>query len=82
MTNITHIAAPPVLLETRIIQRCSLCGTKLLDIDRDEPEHIPWIAGKFIATNGNFNVMLPFTDEIPNNLCYNEVVVPVILEIK
>ena len=73
--SVTHIAAPPVVLEDRIIQRCSLCGMKLIDMPKpsiqdEKPPDKPWIPGKFISVSEDFQVMMPFTDYIPTDLCY------------
>ena len=76
--SVTHIAAPPVILENRIIQRCSLCGSKLIDMPKpsiqdEKPPDTPWIAGKFVNVGDTCSIMLPFTDEIPSDLCLDKV---------
>jgi hypothetical protein len=76
--SVTHIAAPAVTLGFRVVQRCALCGAKLLDTrdtERvtppagDNPECLIWEAGRFVRVTEGRSVMLARADELPADNC-------------
>jgi hypothetical protein len=80
--SVTHIAGPALTIcGGRVIQRCSLCGEKLID-NRHEaspigPDDMPdkrptWEVGRlvrFSGTNPQSQVLLEDTDKLPDDSC-------------
>lgn len=81
MDSATHIAGPPITVNGRVIQRCSLCGYKLCDnlrvmMPTKEGEETPvfptWEVGRLVrVTEGNPTgyILLPETDKLPDDSC-------------
>ncbi|HEY1187694.1 MAG TPA: hypothetical protein VGE74_08555 [Gemmata sp.] len=79
--TVTHIAGCAMNMGGRWIQRCSVCGEKLLDSnnaaaplnpDGTVPEFPRWECGRliqFTAGNPRREVMLPDSDRIPADSC-------------
>ena len=79
--TVTHIAGQAICVRGRWIQRCSLCGEKLLDSlraaaplnpDGTQPEFPRWECGRLVrvtAGNPRSEVMLPDTDQLPADSC-------------
>lgn len=77
MTTVTHIAGPAINAAGRTIQRCSLCGEKLVD-DKDcaAPEGSgpigTWQVGRLVqveAGNPTRYSLLEDTDVLPKDSC-------------
>lgn len=79
--SVTHIAGPAITVDGRTIQRCSLCGDKLVDSknamapvnpDGSIPTIGTWQVGRLIQVEG-FNpkryLLLPDTDKLPEDSC-------------
>jgi hypothetical protein len=81
LLSITHIAGPKITACGRIIQRCSLCGYKLVDSrgvavaqneDGTFPEIGHWQVGRLVrVTDGNPTCfeLLDDTDKLPDDSC-------------
>jgi hypothetical protein len=77
--SFTHVAAAPVNAEGRIIQRCALCGFKLLDsqgVEMHAPEGQPvpvfttWEPGRLVKVTADaVQVMLPKAKHLPPDSC-------------
>ena len=82
MNTVTHIAGPAMTVGNRTIQRCCLCGEKLID-DKNQMSPInpdgtidktpTWEPGRLIQTTVNTNptqyILLPDTDKLPPDTC-------------
>lgn len=72
MASLTHIAGSVIhLAGPRTIQRCALCGMKLVD-DLHQPSGVTptWEIGRLIrSTEGQPDVMLPSGDDLPLDSC-------------
>lgn len=80
--TLTHIAGVAINIGGRKIQRCSLCGEKLIDAlnqaaplnhDGSVPLASVWECGRLVqcATDGNPRrwSLLPDTDQLPEDSC-------------
>lgn len=77
----THIAGPAITACGRLIQRCSLCGEKLVDskgvmVQANEDgtfDPIPtWEVGRLVQVEGGNPTrysLLPDTDKLPEDSC-------------
>lgn len=77
----THIAGPAITVGGRLIQRCSLCGEKLVDskgvmvpVRPDgQPDRIgTWEVGRLVQVepgNPTRSSLLPDTDQLPDDTC-------------
>lgn len=81
MNSTTHIAGPAITACGRLIQRCSLCGDKMVDSkgmmapinpDGSTPSIGTWEVGRLVrVTTGNPQhwELLPGTDKLPDDSC-------------
>jgi hypothetical protein len=50
--TVTHVAGPWMVIGDRIIQRCPICGVKLIDMycssPKNLPDHVVWSEGAMI----------------------------------
>lgn len=83
MTTVTHLAAPHVTVSGRTVQRCCVCGEKLLDSrgvsaplgpDGKVPEYPVWRTGSYVritAGNPRSESLEGHwdTDELPGDFC-------------
>jgi hypothetical protein len=82
VNTVTHIAGPAITACGRVVQRCSLCGEKLVDskgcampIQEDgTPDTIgTWEVGRLVQVSVDCNptsyVLLPDTDRLPDDSC-------------
>lgn len=84
MVSVTHIAGPAITIHDsgdRVIQRCSLCGEKLIDSlgmaapinpDGSAPQVCVWEVGRLIqVTPGNPTqyLLLPPSHKLPDDSC-------------
>ena len=80
--TVTHIAGVPITVCGRVIQRCSLCGEKLVDSkncamlleeDGSTPIMPTWEVGRLVQVSVGENparyLLLPDTDRIPKDSC-------------
>lgn len=78
--SVTHLAGPVVGIKGRIIQRCPVCGEKLLDSlnaamplnpDGSVPEFPTWDEGSLVEVEGNRSSVIGefISDSLPNNFC-------------
>lgn len=74
--TITHIAGPPITACGRLIQRCSLCGEKLVDSKNtaspDGRGPGTWQVGRLVqVTEGNPQrwTLLDDTEKLPDDSC-------------
>ena len=68
----THIAGPVVRIGNRLIQRCALCGDKLLDCNMVGRQLNVWGEGAFVqAGRGELNYAGDFLNasELPDDFC-------------
>lgn len=75
---VIHMAGPVMLIQGRIIQRCAICGTKLVDNagmemplnpDGTYPAVCVWPIKRLIEQEDNRFSVLPETNETPDDLC-------------
>lgn len=83
MITVSHIAGPAITImgAERVIQRCSLCGEKLIDSkgmaaplnpDGSAPQVCVWEVGRFVqVTEGNptMYLLLPPSQKLPDDSC-------------
>lgn len=84
MRTVTHIAGAPITLGgnyPRVIQRCSLCGEKLVDSkgmmapvgpDGTAPSVGTWEVGRLIQVEGGNPTrfsLLPDSEQLPDDSC-------------
>lgn len=82
--TVTHVAAHPIVLNERVIQRCAICGEKLLDSknssipigpDGETPVFPVWTPGSLVEIKGTRSLDIgSFSDEskqLPESLCIN-----------
>jgi hypothetical protein len=77
MNSVTHVAGHKVEVAGRTIQRCALCGDKLIDdLNEARPEGSgptpTWEPGRLVrvtAGNPQSSVLLPDTDQLPDDSC-------------
>lgn len=76
MDSVTHIAGHSITVRGRLIQRCALCGEKLVDsLNTASPDGRPigtWEVGRFVnVTFGNpsRSVVLENSDKLPDDSC-------------
>jgi hypothetical protein len=79
--TVTHIVGPAIHACDRAVQRCSLCGEKLLDSkgqmapigpDGKTPAFLSWPVGRllrFHPGNPRHEELLPDTDQLPDDSC-------------
>lgn len=83
--GIVHLAGTPVTIGDRVIQRCLICGCKLLDsedpvvnviVDEGQAKFYTWVPGGWIQVNHQSAYLLyqsetpEFTEqELPSNNC-------------
>jgi hypothetical protein len=74
--SVTHIAGAVICTQGRTIQRCSLCGEKLVDSKgamvetKYAGEPFPtWIMGRLVQIDGAVWTLLPETDKLPDDSC-------------
>ncbi len=80
--TVTHIAGPAITACGRLIQRCSLCGEKLVDskgcampLKRDGTADSigTWEVGRLVQVtvgeNPTRSLLLPDTDRLPDDSC-------------
>lgn len=79
--TITHISGPCLCVSGRTIQRCALCGAKLIDSEgtmspmREDgtfPTFPSWEPGRLIqvrAGNPTESILLPDSDKLPPDNC-------------
>jgi len=84
----THIAGPALNIGGRTIQRCSLCGEKLVDDlrmaspvnpDGSAPSVGTWEVGRLVQVEGGNPTrwsLLPDTDKLPADSCISLVEEP------
>lgn len=71
--SVTHIAGIVVKVDGRIIQRCGLCGEKLVDslgcVTSDGSEMPTWKEHTFIHIDGNYCEAREPTQQLPEDNC-------------
>jgi hypothetical protein len=79
--SVTHIAGLVLHVGGRTIQRCSLCGEKLIDNKGEEaplnpdgstPKTLTWEVGRLVRFEGDNPVhshLLDDTDKLPEDSC-------------
>lgn len=83
MNTVTHIAGPAITACGRLVQRCSLCGEKLVDSKGCAMPLMPdgtadsigtWEVGRLVQvtvdTNPTRYLLLPDTDKLPDDTCF------------
>lgn len=79
--SVTHLAGPPITIGSRTIQRCSICGEKLIDCDLrnlmvpegEKHEALVWQIGRLVQKEGNRSSVLPDSNELPEDSCISMV---------
>lgn len=66
--SVTHIAGIVVKVNDRIIQRCALCGEKLIDTAYNNTA-IVWKEHSFVNLDGNQMTVTEPTLELPEDNC-------------
>lgn len=82
--SVTHIAGPAITACGRLVQRCSLCGEKMVDSKNtmvpcnpngSAPDPIPtWPVGRLVNFSGgnpDHQSLLDDTDKLPEDSCIN-----------
>lgn len=77
-----HIAGWPVLVGSRLRQRCAWCGAVLIDVDlagiavqvdpeHPDPSYPTWEMGALVMVSGNATYIVPggIGDELPRESC-------------
>jgi hypothetical protein len=79
--SVTHITGICMYTPGRAIQRCGLCGEKLLDSkgqmgpigpDGSPPQFLQWPANRLLRWhdgNPRHEELLPDTDKLPDDIC-------------
>ena len=79
--TISHIAGVRLDVCGRVIQRCSLCGAKLVDSlncamplnpDGSVPEFPSWPVGRLVQVDAGQptrSLLMPDTDKLPDDSC-------------
>ena len=74
--SLTHVAAPAIQIGDRVIQRCAICGEKLIDARPSMHDFLQkaglidiklatWDAGAYVRIHNNSQVRV----NVPDNLC-------------
>jgi len=72
LDSVTHLAGPCIVIGDRVIQRCMVCGDKLLDYDRRSNQIDVWPEASLVSVrNGEYrNLGDAFdTRELPDDSC-------------
>lgn len=79
--SVTHVAGPAITVGSRTIQRCSVCGEKMLDSlgvmmavgpNGEEPKLWTWEPGRLVRYSGEQprrELLLPDTEQLPGDAC-------------
>ena len=74
MTTATHIAGPIMMLNGRIIQRCPVCGEKLIDVQKEGASTFQaWPSGVWVRIANGQQVRIKLADDnvkgCPDDFC-------------